>query len=86
MQLLYNSLSPPPSPSYLLAITVQFSIYHDAPQQQRERNMQKLYLRSVDDNKQAPPLSQRPGYWEAKEQLRNLQMEKREQLDLLSLK
>ena len=33
---------------------VQFSIYHGAPQQQRERNL----LRSVDDNKQASPLSQ----------------------------
>ena len=33
--------------------------------------MQTLYLRSVDDKKQAPPLSQRPGYWEAKEQKKN---------------
>ena len=54
---------------------VQFSIFHGAPQQ-RERNMHILYLRSVDDNKQAPPLSQRPGYREAKEQLRNLQRRK----------
>ena len=57
---------------------VQFSIFHDAPQQQRERNMHILYLRSVDDNKQAPPLSQRRGYQEAKEQLRNFHKEKRE--------
>ena len=47
---------------------------------ERERIMQILYLRSVDENRQAPPLSQRPGYREAKEQSRNLQKEKREQL------
>ena len=35
--------------------------------------MHILYLRSVDENKQAPHQSQRPGYLEAKEQLRNLQ-------------
>ena len=42
--------------------------------------MHILYLRSVDENRQAPPLSQRPGYREAKEELTNLQTEKREQL------
>ena len=59
---------------------VQFSIYHDAPQHERERNMHVLYLLSVDDNQQAPPLSQRPRYRQAKEQLRNLQTKNRERL------
>ena len=59
---------------------VQFSIFHNAPQQQRERRMHILYLCSADENRQAPPLSQRPGYWEAKEQFRNLQRRKREQV------
>ena len=48
----------------------------------KERNLHILYLRSVDESRQAPPLSQRPGYREAKEQLRNLPKEKREQLAL----
>ena len=54
---------------------VQFSIVHNAPQQQRERIMQKNDVRSVDENEQAPPLSLRPGYREAKEQLSNSQKE-----------
>ena len=57
---------------------VHFRIYHNATQQHRERNMHILYLRSVDDNRQATHLSQRPGYPEAKEKLMNLQKEKRE--------
>ena len=59
---------------------VQCSIYHNAPQQQRERNIHRLYFRSVDENRQAPPLSQRRGYQEAKDKIRTLQKEKREQL------
>ena len=58
---------------------VHFGIYHNATQQQRERNMHILYSRSVDENRQAPPLSQRRGYPEAKEKIMNLQKEKREQ-------
>ena len=57
---------------------VQFSIFHDAPQQQRERNMHILYLRSVDDNQQAPPLSHRPGYREANEQFRHFYTRRKE--------
>ena len=52
---------------------VNFSIYHNATQQQRERNMNLLYFRSVDENRQAPLLSQRPGCREAKKGLINLQ-------------
>ena len=59
---------------------VQFRIFHNAPQQQRERNLCVLYLRSADENRQALPPSQRPGYREAKEHSRNFQNEKREQL------
>ena len=44
---------------------VHFSIYHNVTQQQRERRVHILYLRSVDENRQAS-LSQRPRYWEAK--------------------
>ena len=55
-------------------------LYHNATQQQRERNMHMLYSRSVEENRQAPPLSQRPGYREAKKLLINLQKENRKQL------
>ena len=59
---------------------VQFSIHHNATQQQRESTINVLYLRSVDENRQAPPLSQRPGYWEAKKESINLQKARREEL------
>ena len=51
---------------------VQFSIFHKAPQQQRERHMHIHHLRRVDENKQAPPLSQKPVYREVREQLRKV--------------
>ena len=35
---------------------------HDAPYRQRLRNESTIYLRSVDSNKQAGPLCQRPDY------------------------
>ena len=41
--------------------------------------MHILYLRSVDENRQAPPLSQRPGFREAEEKFK----EKRARLALL---
>ena len=44
----------------------------------RERFVNLFELRSVDENKQAPPPWQRPGYWEAKKELLNLQKSKRE--------
>ena len=52
---------------------VKFIIYHNSTQQQRERHKNLLYLRSVDENRLAPPLPQRPGYQEANEQPRSLQ-------------
>ena len=61
---------------------VYFSICHNAPQQQREIHMHILYLRSVDENRQPPPLLRRPGYREAKEKLKKPTKEKREQLAL----
>ena len=41
--------------------------------------MNLLHLQSVDENKQAPLLWQRPGYQEAKKELSNLQKSKREE-------
>ena len=58
---------------------VHFSICHNATQPQRERKMSLLHLRSVDGNKQAPPLSQRPGCREATKELSNLQKARREE-------
>ena len=40
----------------------QYLRNHNGTQPQRERYMNLLYLRSVDENRQAPPLSQRSGY------------------------
>ena len=40
-----------------------------APHSQRERYNNLLYLRSVNEDKQAPPLPQRPGYQDAKKAL-----------------
>ena len=37
-------------------------ISHDAPYRQRLRHERTMYVRSVDSNKQAGPLCQRPGY------------------------
>ena len=45
----------------------------------KAKNMNLLYLRSVVENRQAPPLSQRPVYGEAYKELVNLQKERREQ-------
>ena len=56
-----------------------FSVHHNATQPQRERYMNLLHLRSVDENKQAPPLWQRPGYWKANKELSNPQMSKGEE-------
>ena len=41
-------------------------ISHTAPHSQRQRYNNVLYLRSVNEDKQAPPLPQRPGYKDAK--------------------
>ena len=52
---------------------VHFSIYYNATKPQRERHINLLHLRSVDENKQAPPLWQRPGIGKRK---RNCQIYK----------
>ena len=57
---------------------VHFNIHRNAPQPQRERYVNLLHLRGVDENKQTGPLWQRPGYWEAKKDVSNLQKSKRE--------
>ena len=59
-------------------ITLYNSVFSTKRRKQRERNVHILFSRSVDKNRQAPLLSQRPRYWEAKELSRNLQTEKRE--------
>ena len=63
--------------------TLYSSVSSTLRRNSKERNMHILYSRSVDESGQAPLLSQRPGYREAKEQLRNLPKEKREQLALI---
>ena len=59
---------------------VQFNIYRNAPQSQRERYVNLLHVRSVDENKQAPPLWQRPRHREAKKEVSNRQMSREEQV------
>ena len=65
---------------------VHFNIYHNATQPQRERCVNLLHLRSVDENKQAPPLWQRPGFREAKKELSNLQKSEKEKKKFLNSK
>ena len=55
-----------------------FLICHSAPQSQREI-CELLHLRSLDENKQAAPPWQRPGYWEAKKELSNLHKSNRQE-------
>ena len=55
----------------------QFDISHNAPQWQRERYVNLLHVRSLDSNKQAGSLWQRPGYQAAKTELANLQTSER---------
>ena len=57
-------------------ITLYISVSTAMRRSSNERNMHILCLRSVDENKQAPLLSQRPGYQEAKEKLMIVQKEK----------
>ena len=64
--------------------TVHFNICHNATQPQRERYVNRLHLRSVDENRPALSLLQRPGHQEVKKELINLQMAKEKNLLLLS--
>ena len=47
----------------------KIDISHTAPHLQRNRYNKLFYLRSVDEDKRAPPLQQRPGYQGAKKAL-----------------
>ena len=58
---------------------VHFNSCHNAPESQREKHVNLLHLRSLDENKQAGPLWQRPVYREAKKELSKLHKSKREE-------
>ena len=51
----------------------EIDITHTAPHSQREIYNNLLYLRSVNEDKQAPPLPRRPGYQDAKKALVDMQ-------------
>ena len=51
----------------------QIDISHKAPNEQMERYKNLLYFLGVDENKQAPPLPQRPGYQDATNALVDMQ-------------
>ena len=56
----------------------QINISHKAPHEQREKYKNLLHFRGVDENKQAPPLPQRPGYQDAKEAFIDMQKQSRQ--------
>ena len=56
---------------------------HKAPQEQIDRYHNLLYLRSVDEDKQAPPLSTRPGYQEGTTALVEMQRQSQQDLGIL---
>ena len=56
-----------------LNFIVHFEISHNAPSWQRERYVHLIHLRSLDSNKQALPIWERPGYKGAKGPLASLQ-------------
>ena len=58
----------------------QIDVSHKAPQEQRSRYHNLLYQRSVDEDRQAPPLSTRPGYQEA--QTASVEMQRQSRQDL----
>ena len=60
----------------------QFGISHKATQEQRSRHHNLLYLRSVDEDRQSPPWSTRPGYQEAKNALVEMQRQSRQDLGI----
>ena len=57
---------------------VKLDISHTAPHLQRNKYNNRLYLRSVDEDKQAPPPQQRPGYQDAKKALVDLHKQVRQ--------
>ena len=59
----------------------QNDISHKAAQEQRSKYT-IYYLRSVDEDRQAPPLSARPGYQEAKTALVEMQRQSRQHLGI----
>ena len=60
----------------------QIDISHKAPHERWERYKNPLYLRSVDENKQAPLPPQRPGYQDAKKASIDLQKQTRQDLGI----
>ena len=60
----------------------QIDTFHKAPQEQRNRYNHLIYLRSVDEERQAPRLPTRPGYQEAKTALFEMQRQSRQDLGI----
>ena len=60
----------------------KIDISHKAPHEQRSRYHSLLYLRSVDEDRQAAPLSLRPGHQEAKIALVDMQKQSRQDLGI----
>ena len=57
-------------------------ISHKAPHEHGERYKNLLYVRVVDENEQAPPPPQRPGYQDAKEAFVDMQKQSRQDLGI----
>ena len=60
----------------------QIDISHKDTPEQRGRYHNLIYLRGVDEDRQAPPLSTRPGYQEAKNALVEMQRQSRQDLGI----
>ena len=63
----------------------QIDISHNAPHEQRGRYHNLIYLRSMDEDRQAPPLSTRPGHEEAKTALAELQKRSRQDINVVHI-
>ena len=60
----------------------QIDISHTASQEQRGRCHNLIYPRGMDEDRQAPPLSTRPGYHEAKTALVEMQKQSRQDMEI----
>ena len=63
--------------------TAKIDISHTARHLQRKKYNNLLYVRSVDEDKQAPPLQQRPGYPDAKKALVDMHKQVRQDCGVL---
>ena len=61
----------------------QVDLSHTASHEQRGRYHNLIYLRGVDEDRQAPPLSERPGYNEAKAALVEMQKQSRQDVNIV---